>query len=135
MKGVSAVIAVILILMIVVAMAALAYTWFTSMATDLMEGAGENIEHSTDQMSKSFSIISASCTPLQFTIMNTGTANLTTANVQAFVDGTVRTITVSGGVASIASGQSATFTGPACTDGQTLRVVIESGAGLSKTLE
>lgn len=136
MKGVSAVIAVILILMIVVAMAALAYTWFTSMATDLMSSTGESIEQSTSSMAKGFAIASAGCNgaQVQFSIVNTGLGTLDRTKVEGFVDGLDIVVTDVAG--TIAEGATVSFTGTTggCTSGDTLRVVIESGLAMTTTI-
>ncbi|MFH0929576.1 MAG: archaellin/type IV pilin N-terminal domain-containing protein [Candidatus Aenigmatarchaeota archaeon] len=135
MKGVSAVIAVILILMIVVAMAALAYTWFTSMTTDLMTSTGQSINKTTTQMAKGFSISSAGCNAgaLQFAIVNTGTGVLQADQVEASLDGLDASTSNPGG--TIPEGGSQVYTGGSCVGGETLRVVIESGLAMTKTVE
>lgn len=123
MKGVSAVIAIILILMIVVALAALAYTWFTGIFSDLTTSAGESITQSTEQMSLSFSLESATCpvpcatgTAMTLVIRNTGTGLIEANSVAVYLDEVFQATTCSSGVAEdlLASCPVTTITDAVC---------------------
>ena len=136
MKGVSAVIAVILILMIVVAMAAMVWVWMSGMMADITESTGETIGNTVDSMSKNFAIDSAACisSALEFTIRNTGSGVLDPSQVNAYVNGAIQSsLTFTSG--DIATGATRTYTGGSCSVGDTLRVTIENGVSMSKTLQ
>ena len=91
MKGVSAVIAIILILMIVVALAALAWTWFSGIFSTLTATAETSVVQTTEQMAQNFVIETAYCdtagSSLDFTVRNTGTADIDDDGVAGYVGG------------------------------------------------
>ena len=137
MKGVSAVIAVILILMIVVALAALAYTWFTGIFSSLTESAGENIMDTTESMSKQFALDAVGCSggTLSVSVRNTGSGSLDAANVAIYLDGVVKTHSVTGTIAEGAvRAYSISSSGCVANSGQVVRVTIENGVSNSMTL-
>ena len=141
MKGVSAVIAVILILMIVVALAALAYTWFTGIFAEMTGSIGSTISDTTSDMQLQFAIDAANCNDsgniLSFTLRNTGSGNISTAGVAAYLDNQpVTGLTVGGSATDILENGVVTFTNTSspCTSGSVLKVTIENGNSNTKVL-
>ena len=139
MKGVSAVIAIILILMIVVALAALAWTWFSGIFSSLTATAETSVTQTTEQMAQNFVIESAYCdvgnTDLEFTIRNTGSGDIVSDGVAAYVGGTRYDHSTS---STIAPGASEDFVldyncGPDI--GETLRATIPTGLAKTRSIE
>ena len=140
MKGVSAVIAVILILMIVVALAALAYTWFTGIFAEMTGSIGSTISDTTSDMQLQFAIDAASCNDagniLSFTLRNTGSGNISTAGVAAYLNDQPVTNLNTGGETEIPEDGTVTFrnTSSPCTDDDVLKITIENGNSNTKVL-
>lgn len=97
MKGISAVISVVLILMITVALASMAYVWFTTVFRTITTGTEEAAAGGITAMATKFTIESAyntSTTPniVNVSIRNTGTKDIKTGTIAAYVNGVSSTV-------------------------------------------
>ncbi|MDD5416701.1 MAG: CARDB domain-containing protein [Candidatus Aenigmarchaeota archaeon] len=101
MKGISAVLATVLIVVITVAIIGLAYGWATGMFKMVSDTSEENVGKTTDNMMKSVQIIAAKCedtladntNTVTFTIRSTGTKDIEAAELSAFLDEELQTVT------------------------------------------
>jgi hypothetical protein len=91
MKGISTILAVILIVIIVVAMISLTYTFAANLLTTTTTGATEQTTATAERMLKSVTFASASCSVsdglVRFTIRHTGTVNIKSGELAAFING------------------------------------------------
>jgi archaellum component FlaG (FlaF/FlaG flagellin family) len=94
MKGISTILAMILIVIIVVALIGLTYTFAVSLFSTTTSGATEQTTAVTTRLQKSVAIVARDCqisgatTTFYFTLKNTGTLDITSTELRAFVDGT-----------------------------------------------
>jgi archaellum component FlaF (FlaF/FlaG flagellin family) len=91
MRGISTILAVILIVIIVVAMISLTYTFAVNLFTTTTTGAEEQTSATTERMLKGVTFASASCDAgnniIRFTIRHTGSVDIESGELAAFIDG------------------------------------------------
>jgi len=101
MKGISAILAVILIVLIVVAMISLTYTFAANLITTTTTGATEQTTATAERMLKTITFVSANCDAdndvIRFTLRHTGTVDIKSGELAAFLDGSKTDFTNSTG--------------------------------------
>lgn len=135
MKGITPVIAIILLLLITISMVGFAFVWFSRVTSQ----AGQQIENQTLQQigaaAQKISIDGFNPGPSTIVYLkNTGSATVQLASISVYVASTIRTCTTftspSGApITSLAPGAvgTCTFSGAACSAGQTIRVSAPGG--------
>ncbi|MBU3896394.1 MAG: hypothetical protein KJ697_00455 [Nanoarchaeota archaeon] len=97
MKGISAVLATVLIVVITVAIIGMAYGWATGMFEMVGDTSEEQVSGATDSLSKTVEILTIKCeyrdethcdNVLTFAVKNTGTKNIASGEMGAFIDNT-----------------------------------------------
>jgi len=90
MKGVSTILAVILIVIIVVAMISLVFTFATNLISTTTTEAEETTTETAERMLKSITFIFATCNATnnvtKFTLRHTGTVDIKSGELVAFID-------------------------------------------------
>jgi FlaG/FlaF family flagellin (archaellin) len=133
MRGISTILAVILIVIIVVAMISLTYTFAVNLFTSTTTGAEEQTTATAERMLKSVTFASASCVgdTIRFTLRHTGTVDIESGDLAAFIDGLKVTSTPNIETEELESGKLSSefnYTGTYSSD-QEVKIRVSAPAG------